>query len=891
MSVIWEGSLFDNAEKTVDKSKVSAMQAQIKTVIAKLIYESHKNITIKEITEELEKQGIINIGDSNSETGEVKTQPDGYVFEIKENVNDWDVIYVGTGDITPPEVVIALIQNTKGVTNEVIITMTAKADSGIVSYTLPKGTPQICPDETTEITKTVIATENGTYVFTLVNGNGESVTKSIKIDNILKDAIQMSASTTEYTYEKVTATITWPEGSYQAIKQIKIGDGEWQTVTGSTSKIALTQNVVVEARVKNSVTDIVSNTLTISNILQSGTIPISTQEQLLKIGTGEVIKIDGNLYMLETTSKYELKSDIEFTENYQEIASVIRENNIQIKGNDYKIIVTTASGTKEYYIEDSKYYIAVNKYGYVLDGLVLHYDGIDNTGTGVHDITATTWKDLSGNGNDGQLKNFGTTPTSGWGNNYLSFDGVNDWVNCGAINNDYITLDIAYFLKSSYGGDREIIGNWNSGGVGMGYSNGNEFGQGVYIDGEYRTLKSIESNNKHQLITATVGYNGSTLAYYKNGIKQQELEYEGIISPPKLNAVMAIGTNPYGGGELTDGEYADMDIYGVRIYNRGLTEEEAEINGKADEKRFKKEEIVPVYTEEQLLKMGSGESVYVAQESKTYKYEKGIKYEYKNSIEMESDYTTIQEKIKSGEIFIKLNENYIKSSDNYYTYKSQYTIAENAYGYVKSNLQLLLDGIDNTGSGHSSTTTTWKDLSGNNRNGTLTNMTASSAWTEEVLVFDGTDDYVPIAEMNYSNITLETVIKLGAVTDEYQHIINNINSGGVRMFVPTAEENESFAQRAGFEVYIEEQGNYVNTGFNKYSSLLIEVGNKYSLSGTYDGKRLVNRAENEYEYLDVEGTIKTPSKNTYVGLGGNMTSNKVSRRIFQWHYIFSTNLR
>lgn len=37
---------------------------------------------------------------------------------------------------------------------------------------------------------------------------------------------------------------------------------------------------------------------------------------------------------------------------------------------------------------------------YVSDGLVALWDGIENAGYGVHDPTANTWKDLSGNGRD-----------------------------------------------------------------------------------------------------------------------------------------------------------------------------------------------------------------------------------------------------------------------------------------------------------------------------------------------------------------------------------------------------------------------------------------------------------------------------------------------------------
>ena len=38
--------------------------------------------------------------------------------------------------------------------------------------------------------------------------------------------------------------------------------------------------------------------------------------------------------------------------------------------------------------------------GYVQDGLIGHWDGIDNAGTGTHDPAATTWKDLTGKTGD-----------------------------------------------------------------------------------------------------------------------------------------------------------------------------------------------------------------------------------------------------------------------------------------------------------------------------------------------------------------------------------------------------------------------------------------------------------------------------------------------------------
>ena len=58
------------------------------------------------------------------------------------------------------------------------------------------------------------------------------------------------------------------------------------------------------------------------------------------------------------------------------------------------------------------------------DSLVLWLDG----STGNNYEKTNIWKDLSGNGNDGQLMNFDFTEDSGWVDGGLKFDGVDDYV-------------------------------------------------------------------------------------------------------------------------------------------------------------------------------------------------------------------------------------------------------------------------------------------------------------------------------------------------------------------------------------------------------------------------------------------------------------------------------
>lgn len=61
------------------------------------------------------------------------------------------------------------------------------------------------------------------------------------------------------------------------------------------------------------------------------------------------------------------------------------------------------------------------------------------------------------------------------------------------------------------------------------------------------------------------------------------------------------------------------------------------------------------------------------------------------------------------------------------------------YKYYNTNgLVLLLDGINNTRNGHSTTTTTWEDLSGNNNDFTKLDSNSDALWSNNSYLGDGT---------------------------------------------------------------------------------------------------------------------------------------------------------
>ena len=127
---------------------------------------------------------------------------------------------------------------------------------------------------------------------------------------------------------------------------------------------------------------------------------------------------------------------------------------------------------------------------YVTDGLILHYDAIENAGIGVHSDTPTVWKDLSGNGHDLTL------PTSGLtvGADEMAFDhaiGEVSNVECLAEDSDTtdFTLEVVFAASGSF-------------------------------DGTLDSARSVAANPRISLYLRSVGKQGLVGGYYYNGGKR-----------------------------------------------------------------------------------------------------------------------------------------------------------------------------------------------------------------------------------------------------------------------------------------------------------------------------------------------------------------------------------
>ncbi|SUM89496.1 LamG-like jellyroll fold domain-containing protein [Staphylococcus saprophyticus] len=213
----------------------------------------------------------------------------------------------------------------------------------------------------------------------------------------------------------------------------------------------------------------------------------------------------------------------------------------------------------------------------IRDGLILWYDfkSMKNT-----DITKNIAKDLSDNGNNGTLQNFNYTSDSGY-NDGLKFDGVDDTVsltnplfNQGKENQNW-TFSISFKLIENNTSLEFLIRGINLG-VGIRYMDNKNKILNYINNTEKAYLYSNEGvlQNKFYVVTCSYDYNTRTAKIYINDTLDSQKKLEDGIAPSGMGYNMSIGTrrNDY--------------IYGMKLYNRTLTDQEVKNNYQLEKERW-----------------------------------------------------------------------------------------------------------------------------------------------------------------------------------------------------------------------------------------------------------------------------------------------------------------
>jgi hypothetical protein len=227
----------------------------------------------------------------------------------------------------------------------------------------------------------------------------------------------------------------------------------------------------------------------------------------------------------------------------------------------------------------------------VSDGLVLYMDAANPNSYNFS--TPLTWRDISGNRNNGTLVNGPTFSNANGGS--IVFDGVNDYVQMGSRENVGNTFTVNVWVQHAVLGGgfpnrRCVVSNSYTYSSGKGFyfitsgNNGSDFFISLGNDQKVAisTTGLIVAGTIYML---TARVNGSELIkLYRNGIEvpSYSSQTDGDVSLSYDVGLFAIGT----GINLNFIDIFNGLIYCVQIYNRALTPTEILQNYNATKGRF-----------------------------------------------------------------------------------------------------------------------------------------------------------------------------------------------------------------------------------------------------------------------------------------------------------------
>jgi hypothetical protein len=227
----------------------------------------------------------------------------------------------------------------------------------------------------------------------------------------------------------------------------------------------------------------------------------------------------------------------------------------------------------------------------VKDGLVLYLDA-GSPNSYINGIFGTSWKDISGNSNNGTLIN-GPTFDSGNGGSIV-FDGTNDYISTTSPVSVGNTFTVNVWVKVTtlavnFSTRRTIVGNDYPYTAGRGFffvasgNNGSDFFISLGNDQKVAvTTTGLISANTIYMLSARV--NGTDLIkLYRNGIEVPgyAVQNNGDVSLSYLTPCI-IGRRSTG----TTNDLFTGNIYNTQIYNRALSDTEILQNYNATKARF-----------------------------------------------------------------------------------------------------------------------------------------------------------------------------------------------------------------------------------------------------------------------------------------------------------------
>lgn len=220
---------------------------------------------------------------------------------------------------------------------------------------------------------------------------------------------------------------------------------------------------------------------------------------------------------------------------------------------------------------------------YVSNGLVLHYDAINNTGSG-HNSSTTTWKDLSGNGNDGTLSNTPNNNRFYWENNSLTVSGnssgygqyyVDTPLNLSGNERTYI-----YTIDASNLSEPSVI--WSEANSSNLYGMFNRYNfvcnRGANSNQDNRYTYSF---NRTGIYSYAISLSSDEMKFYQNGVLVSTVSNTvGLTCQNNIRLLASRYTNEY------NQNVNNLKLYNFMAYERALTDNEIQQNYNIDKERY-----------------------------------------------------------------------------------------------------------------------------------------------------------------------------------------------------------------------------------------------------------------------------------------------------------------
>ena len=217
---------------------------------------------------------------------------------------------------------------------------------------------------------------------------------------------------------------------------------------------------------------------------------------------------------------------------------------------------------------------------YVQDGLLAHWDGIDNAGIGVHDSSSTTWKNLSPNrltlAEDGVDL---TIRTGQWNDTSLKCVGSSTPAASSTTNFTFNTLETVYENKSTSGNSAILFSGGYLGGTGKDrfFCVGN--GYVAWMDNGNGATHAFDGQHVQGMNVLSWTYPGNA---YANGAS-----LTNDVSSFKPGWGLGTSTTINLGCRITGNTYPFTgNIHAMRAYSGTLSAGQVAFNYKVDEVRF-----------------------------------------------------------------------------------------------------------------------------------------------------------------------------------------------------------------------------------------------------------------------------------------------------------------